>query len=523
MIRPLAALIALAAAVPVAVSAAESPVPVAVVGAPLAADAPPASVLRPVTLRLAFRVPRADTALYLGTAWYVRDLAVTIVGPGARRETIVARDDLPGRMLGLRLPAGAWEADRIELQATTVSTAAPPYLLAADQLAQIAWRDGWYAVAFGAFAVLALLLGIVAAATHAKPAAAYAVTLAAQAGLLIPWLGVVRPPPQFSQPLHALLQTIAYAGLAYVVLAAVRGRTLPRFAVPALWALVAANAVVVAGGDVLQDLWPLPDVVAQILSAALVCALAALAFAGATQRRAGTTLLFAGTVLAAAGVLAADAAPLGPLHQAGPVAGGVLEAVLLTLALFVQQRLLAHERMRMPDLDGLTGIANRTSLDDALQRAWERALRAGTPLAALLVDVDHFKAYNDAYGHHAGDDVLRRIAATLAEKAAARNDLAGRYGGEEFLVLLADTDLAGARSVASALRDEIAALEIAHGGVPSKRLSTSIGVAALVPQHRGDGGELTRRAATALHLAKSMGRNRVVVDEPQDAPAVAAG
>ena len=171
-------------------------------------------------------------------------------------------------------------------------------------------------------------------------------------------------------------------------------------------------------------------------------------------------------------------------------------------------------------LDGLTGIPNRAALESALARAWDRARRARSSLAVLLLDIDHFKQYNDVYGHHAGDDALRRIADALVQTVTRRReDVAARYGGEEFVVLLPDTELAGARRVAHAILLTVEALVIAHGGVPSKRLSVSIGVASLVPEHAGEGGELIRRASNALYVAKTMGRNRVVADEPAEPPA----
>ena len=235
------------------------------------------------------------------------------------------------------------------------------------------------------------------------------------------------------------------------------------------------------------------------------------------HRLAGAPYFLAGAALAALGGLAALPASLAAALAAAPSIGNTGAALLLPFALFVQLRDTERARGRpalVAHLDGLTGIANRAALDDALARGWNRAVRAHSPLAALLVDIDHFRSYNDTYGHPAGDDVLRRIAAALAPHAARGADLAGRYGGEEFLVLLPDTAMRGAQLIAARVRDAVAALEIAHGGVPSKRLSVSIGVASLVPAAPGDGGELTRRASSALYIAKSMGRNRVVADEP---------
>ena len=492
--------------------------PLAPIGAPLAADAPPASVLQPATLRAEFRVPRTDgTTLYIGTPWYVRDLAVTIVGPAGRRQTIAATADLPGRMLGLRLPGDAWTADRIELTATTVSSAAPPYLLPTEALAAIGWRTWWYAVFCGIFGALAVVLGIAARALRSPGFAWYGAATAGQAALLIPWLGIVRPPPEVSQPLHALLQALVLSSLAAFALAYLRAAALPRAVTSALWALVALNGCAVAGGDVLQDQWPLPDAVSEALVVALYASYVALGVAGLRRKLDGAPYFLAGTALAALGALAAVLGPGSAALAAAPSIGNAGAALFLPLALFVQLRKAERERGRpalVAHLDGLTGIANRAALDDALTRGWNRAERARSPLAAILVDIDHFRSYNETYGHHAGDDALRRIAASLGPHAARGADLAGRYGGEEFLVLLPDTDLAGAHLIAARMRGTVGALEIAHGGVASKRLSVSIGVASLVPEAHGNGAELMRRASSALYVAKAMGRNRVVADEP---------
>jgi diguanylate cyclase (GGDEF)-like protein len=492
--------------------------PLAVIGAPLATDAPPASVLQPATGRAEFRVPRIEsTALYVGAPWYVRDLSVTLVWPGGRRQTIAASADLPGRVLGLRLPDDASSAERIELTATTVSSAAPPYLLPTEALAAIGWRNWWYAVFCGFFAALAVALGIAAYALRSPGFAWYGVATAGQAALLIPWLGVVRPPPEVSQPLHALLQASVLVGVAGFALAYLRPARLPHAVAQALIGLAALNACAVAAGDVLQDLWPLPDAVAQTIVVALHASYVALGVAALRHRLAGAPYFLAGAALAALGGLAALPASLAAALAAAPSIGNAGAALLLPFALFVQLRDTERARGRpalVAHLDGLTGIANRAALDDAQARGWNRAVRAHSPLAAVLVDIDHFRSYNDTYGHPAGDDVLRRIAAALAPHAARGADLVGRYGGEEFLVLLPDTAMRGAQLIAARVRDAVAALEIAHGGVPSKRLSVSIGVASLVPAAPGDGGELTRRASSALYIAKSMGRNRVVADEP---------
>ncbi|HWT04186.1 MAG TPA: 7TM diverse intracellular signaling domain-containing protein, partial [Xanthomonadales bacterium] len=383
MTRRVAVLVALAALfLPLPAPAANAAVPVARAGAPLAGEAPAASLLRPATLRVVFRVPPADTALYVGTPWFVRDLSVTVVGPGARRRTIAAATDLPGRMLGLRLPADAWQADRVELEATTVSLAAPPYLLTAEQLAQIAWRTWWYAAVFGALAALALVHGILAAALRSRACAWLTAALAAQAVLTIPWLGIVRPPPELSQPLHAALQSLAFVALALLAFAfAARVRFTRRIRI-AMWSLVAVNAAAIAGGDVMQDLWPLPDAVTQAALAALNLAFIAIAVVAVRTNVAGARSYVAATAVAALGFGLGTIPANDTLLQAAPLAATALAAPLLALALFAQRQSLERERAReraLRDrpvhLDGLTAVANRSALDAALAAACERGAR----------------------------------------------------------------------------------------------------------------------------------------------------
>ncbi|MDB5072023.1 MAG: hypothetical protein JWM87_3134 [Candidatus Eremiobacteraeota bacterium] len=504
-------------------------IPTAAIGAPLPL-APPspaaASLLQPAALHGTFRVPPAGTALYIGTPWYVSDLTATITGPGSRRITIPATVDLPGHMLGLRLPPDAWQADRVDVDATTVSTAAPPYLLPAEQLALIGWRNWSYAAYFGLFIALALLGAALALTRRSRTAAWYAAAAAAQAGLLIPWLGIVRPPPEISQPLHAAFQSLFFIALAAFALALLRGARLRRFATPALWSLVALNAAAVTAGDVLQDLYPLPDIATQTIVAAMDIAYVALGSAAVRANAAGARYYLTGTTIAALGFLAGNAFAT-PFLQSGPIATLAAEALLLPLALTAHLQTNAGPEtkanpapeparaLRPPEIDGLTEIANRPALDQRLTTAWNHASTTQTPLAALLTDIDHFNKYNDAYGHLAGDDVLRRIAATLTATAARQNDVTGRYAGDKFLTVLPDTDLTGARHIADAARTAIIALDLAHGEAPAKRVTVSIGVTAFIPPATSaDPGDLLRRAATALHIAKAMGRNRVVADEP---------
>lgn len=197
------------------------------------------------------------------------------------------------------------------------------------------------------------------------------------------------------------------------------------------------------------------------------------------------------------------------------IAKPVHEAILLA-RVKTQLRLkgLSDELRRSAALDGLTGIANRAAFDSRLAIEWARASRNGAPLSLLLLDVDHFKQYNDHYGHPAGDRCLQAIAKALDGVSRRANDLAARVGGEEFAVLLPDTSLAGARVAAERLREDILALEMPHARSSTLPLVTvSIGAAHWVPGNSETAcrsSDLIDWADRALYAAKAAGRNQVV-------------
>jgi diguanylate cyclase (GGDEF)-like protein len=165
---------------------------------------------------------------------------------------------------------------------------------------------------------------------------------------------------------------------------------------------------------------------------------------------------------------------------------------------------------RLSAIDSLTGIANRRRLDEAVVEAMGRAAREGEPLAAAMIDIDYFKAYNDRYGHPAGDDCLRRVATTIQATLERPADLAARYGGEEFLLLLPNTDLGGAAFVAERARAAIEALAIPHSESRAAEVVTvSVGYASLRPERQSDSGTLVDAADRALYAAKERGRNRI--------------
>lgn len=161
--------------------------------------------------------------------------------------------------------------------------------------------------------------------------------------------------------------------------------------------------------------------------------------------------------------------------------------------------------------DGLTGLANRRRFDGALEVERSRSVRTGAPLSLLLIDVDHFKSFNDLYGHLAGDDCLRRIAGALRSAAARTEDVVARYGGEELAVILPNTNAAGAATVAEKIVAAIAELALPHAGAPKGVVSVSCGSATVVATagSSGDAAEaLIEAADRALYAAKSAGRDR---------------
>ena len=160
-------------------------------------------------------------------------------------------------------------------------------------------------------------------------------------------------------------------------------------------------------------------------------------------------------------------------------------------------------------IDGLTGVCNRRYFDERLQVEWDRAARSKGTLSVALVDVDLFKRFNDHYGHQAGDDCLRRVAATMKACIKRPADLIARYGGEEFVLLLPDTDASGALQLANQLRQRILDQKIEHAGSDVGPLLTiSIGVCTMLPSRDSNAGNLLREADAQLYLAKSHGRNQ---------------
>jgi len=197
---------------------------------------------------------------------------------------------------------------------------------------------------------------------------------------------------------------------------------------------------------------------------------------------------------------------------AAPLRDGTGQVVgaIETLRDVTQQKEAELALLRQATRDGLTEIANRRCFDEALVSEWSRAQRDQTSLALLMIDVDHFKRYNDTYGHQKGDDCLKSVARAMDQKIFRPADLVARYGGEEFVILMPNTDLAGARMVAERIVQHVYELAIPHetsdlGGL----VSISAGVAAIVPTPDACAAQLLAAADSALYAAKHAGRNRI--------------
>jgi diguanylate cyclase (GGDEF)-like protein len=174
-----------------------------------------------------------------------------------------------------------------------------------------------------------------------------------------------------------------------------------------------------------------------------------------------------------------------------------------------------HEKFvaatRLADVDGLTQIANRRRFEGDFEQQWQYSLKHHTPLALILCDIDHFKAYNDAYGHLAGDECLKLIAHTLSQNIHRVEDLVARYGGEEFVILLPQTTLEGALKVAHRLQQAIAHLAIAHGqSQVAEHVTLSMGIASWVAHAGITRNDLLMSADQLLYQAKQQGKNQIV-------------
>jgi diguanylate cyclase (GGDEF)-like protein len=173
----------------------------------------------------------------------------------------------------------------------------------------------------------------------------------------------------------------------------------------------------------------------------------------------------------------------------------------------------------LASIDSLSGLANRRSFDARLDAEWHRAASLRRPIALMMIDVDHFKLFNDNYGHIEGDRCLRIIGETLAAATGHTANFAARYGGEEFVLLMPDTNLATALEMAESLRTTMAALAISHRFAPCGHVTVSIGVASLTPTGNAGPQTLLESADSGLYAAKRNGRDMVWADQRQMTPA----
>ena len=191
-------------------------------------------------------------------------------------------------------------------------------------------------------------------------------------------------------------------------------------------------------------------------------------------------------------------------------------AISVIIVLVVTSNIMSIERrlIRFSTTDALTEIPNRRSFDHLLELEWKRSIRSHQPLSLILIDVDHFKAYNDLYGHQEGDYCLKHIAEVLSSVLYREEDVVARYGGEEFVVLLPNVDADGALEVAERMRLSIYERRIKHEGAPEEGLLTlSLGVATSIASQDHGASDLLQAADQGLYQAKATGRNQASVYE----------
>lgn len=200
------------------------------------------------------------------------------------------------------------------------------------------------------------------------------------------------------------------------------------------------------------------------------------------------------------------------LHVTLASDNGEIDGVVAVMRDMTEQKDLQDKLASLATTDGLTGLANRRAFDERLADEWARARRDGTQLSLLLIDVDHFKKFNDHYGHLAGDGCLRALSRILSATARRPADLAARYGGEEFAVLLPNTGPDGCAEVGEAIRQALHDLAMLHAQNPPSRLVTvSVGAATSLPSQASDSSTLVAAADRALYAAKDSGRDRLVM------------
>jgi diguanylate cyclase (GGDEF)-like protein len=197
---------------------------------------------------------------------------------------------------------------------------------------------------------------------------------------------------------------------------------------------------------------------------------------------------------------------------------GVATLILSLIIIFVLTRNIAATERRLiqfSTVDALTGVLNRRSFDQELELEWKRSMRSNRPLSLILIDVDHFKPYNDLYGHYEGDRCLKQVARVLAGVVYREEDIIARYGGEEFAVLLPNVGEDGAWEVAQRLRLTVYAEQIKHQcSTANEILTISLGMVALTGEKNRPATDLIKMADEALYQSKKEGRNQVSIYDP---------
>ncbi|MCP4720610.1 MAG: diguanylate cyclase [Desulfobacteraceae bacterium] len=173
----------------------------------------------------------------------------------------------------------------------------------------------------------------------------------------------------------------------------------------------------------------------------------------------------------------------------------------------------SNEKLRkLSSLDGLTDLPNRRFFDETMTQEWQRGTRRQKPLSLILADIDHFKAFNDAYGHVIGDDCLKKVANGLGKSILRDVDTIARYGGEEFAAILPETDKAGGILIIQRMLKKIQDLKIAHNASPTAdHVTVSFGLSTMVPRTNIQPTQLIESADSALYLAKNSGRNTYTI------------
>jgi diguanylate cyclase (GGDEF)-like protein len=298
------------------------------------------------------------------------------------------------------------------------------------------------------------------------------------------------------------------------------------------WVSIAMFGALLVGGE-LYVLWP-SVVIGSGLYAGLdpaltagylISAVASISVGRQLTRSTATAqaLAFTGAIV---GVTIGRAGANGLVHEsaftiAAPALGMMWQVVILFAALAYRIRLaegvassLVDERDELEDAalrDMLTGIPNRRAYEGRLAQEWRKASRTDTALAMILIDVDHFKTYNDTFGHPIGDEALAAVARAIAMSLRGKEDFVARYGGEEFVIILPDCGSQDASQIAERVREEIRCLGIIHPGSPLGVLTISAGVASLSPRRTRRARSLTEASDAALYIAKRSGRDRVSI------------